>query len=167
MILSSPPSSNTKCNRIIICLSAAIVLIFWGTKVHQPTSQANTMAPHRVSVVLSSCLLLYLSLNFALWEHPRDRVLCRPQRRVEVKCPLKLRKVILVCSNYIPHTFNPCVVVTMLYLLCQLTIAPAQLSVSWGEPGNETKLILNWKFTPDLLPFLVNVNFRYTVIVVV
>ena len=45
--------------------------------------QGPWSAPHFVSVLVLS-LLLYLSLNFALQEHPRDQRLCRPLRKVEV-----------------------------------------------------------------------------------
>ena len=38
--------------------------------------QGPWSAPHLVSV-LRFCLLLYLSLNFALLEHPQDQRLCR------------------------------------------------------------------------------------------
>ena len=38
--------------------------------------QGPWSAPHLVSV-LGFCLLLYLSLNFALLEHPQDQRLCR------------------------------------------------------------------------------------------
>ena len=37
--------------------------------------------------------------------------------KVELKCLLRLPNAILVCSNYIPHTFNPFGDVTMSYLL--------------------------------------------------
>ena len=69
-------------------------------------------APQIVSVLVL-CLILYLSLNFALREHSRDQHLCRPQRKVEVKNELQS----YTCSNDISHTFNPCGDVTMLYLL--------------------------------------------------
>ena len=40
-------------------------------------------------------------------------------KKVEVRrTPLRLFKVILVCSNYISHTFHLCSAITVSYLLC-------------------------------------------------
>ena len=100
---------------------------FWGMKVYRLTSQANTMAPGRPTPVL--CLVLYLSLYFALQEHPRDWLLCRPRREVEENAP-ETTKAILVHSNCNPHTFNPCGDITMLYLLCIVSVLML-FTISW------------------------------------
>ena len=38
-------------------------------------------------------------------------------KKSQSRMPLRLNNAILVCSNYIPHTFNPCGDVTMSYPL--------------------------------------------------
>ena len=38
-------------------------------------------------------------------------------KKTESRMPLRMKKAVLVCSNYIPRTFNPCGDVTVSYLL--------------------------------------------------
>ena len=71
---------------------------------HSPWS-----APHLVSALVL-CLILYLSFNFASQSPAPVQV----TKKSGSKISLRLRKAILVHSNYIPHTFNS-VVVLFLY----------------------------------------------------
>ena len=43
-------------------------------------------------------------------------------KKIGSRMSLRLKKPVLVRSNYIPHTFNPCGDVTMSYLLCSNSI---------------------------------------------
>ena len=73
--------------------------------------------------VLGFCLVLYLSLNFALLEHPQDQ-LVQTLKKTGSRMPLRMKKAALVCSNYIPRTFNPCGDVTVSYLLWCSSLVP-------------------------------------------
>ena len=96
VILSGPTPSKTKCNiKWSVCLSTAIVLIFWRGKVHRLTCQANTMALVSLSQSECSCPLLTFVFEFELYfaRAPQELRLCRPQRRVEEMpqcCPQSL-----------------------------------------------------------------------------
>ena len=74
--------------------------------------QAPWSAPHLVSV-LGLCLQFELcSLRASTGPAPVQTL-----KKTGSRMPLRLKKGVIVCSNYILHMFNPCGDVTMSYLL--------------------------------------------------
>ena len=69
--------------------------------------QGPLSAPHLVGVV-GLCLLLYLSLNFALWEHPQDQCLCTPIVNASWLKKLYLSVVIKIHTRLTPAVTSLC-----------------------------------------------------------
>ena len=74
------------------------------------------LAPHLVTVLVL-CLLLYSSFELCTLRTPQGPAPVQDTKKSGSKMSLRLQKAMLVRSNYIPHTFNPCGDVTMSYLL--------------------------------------------------
>ena len=64
-------------------------------------------------------------------------------KKSQSRMPLRLNNAILVCSNYIPHTFNPCGDVTMsypLWLALRNKILVLKDYISSMYPGKKVKM---------------------------
>ena len=92
-------------------------MLKWGMIVRRPTSQANTKAPGR-PLTLSVYLTFVFEFELCTSRAPQGPVPVQATKKS--KMPLRLQKAILVCSNYITHTFNLYGHVTMSYLLWHL-----------------------------------------------
>ena len=81
-----------------------------------------------------TCPLLTFVFEFELGTSraPQGAAPVQATKKVELKYLLRLQNAILVCSNYIPHTFNPFGDVTMSYLLW--AAATATVRQSGGPP---------------------------------
>ena len=80
------------------------------------------LAPGWPSLCECTCLLLTFVFKFELCtlRASHEPAPVQTTKKSGTKMPLTLQKAILAHSDYIPHIFNPCGDVTMLYLLWQL-----------------------------------------------